>query len=230
MDTDLLVGGGCVRRLLYSGGSLDRFGSLHAVNRAILGGGLEVEEYSSLGLTFRLHAGALGVPFIPAKCMLGSDLLSALTPRHDGVLVDRDPFTGAPVAMFAALKPDVAFVHVDVADESGNAVISGPVWGVRETACAARRTVLLAESLAPVGTLDPDSVSIAAPFVSAVAHVPYGAHPTAVFGCYDYDRTQLEAYAAASREGGSAYERYLDEYVSGVESQAQYLERAGVVV
>jgi glutaconate CoA-transferase subunit A len=90
--------------------------------------------------------------------------------------------------------------------------------------------VLLAESLAQLGTIDPDEVSIPAPYVSAVVHVPYGAHPTAVYGRYDYDRSQLEAYAAASRAGGEIYERFLNDYVRGVESQEQYLARAGVVV
>jgi glutaconate CoA-transferase subunit A len=230
MDTDLLVGGGCVRRLVYSGGSLDRFGSLYAVNRAILSGEIEVEEYSSLALTLRFLAGALGLPFLPAKSMLGSDLLPALLQRGDAVRLERDPFTGSPVAAFAPLRPDVAFIHVDVADEAGNASIAGPLWSIRETAFAALRLVVLAESVVPVGTLDPDAVTIPAPYVSAVACVPFAAHPTAVAGRYDYDREQLMVYAAAGREGGAVYRRYLDEFVHGVESHDHYLERAGLVV
>jgi glutaconate CoA-transferase subunit A len=229
LDTDLLVGGGCVRRLLYAGGSLDRFGSLHAVNHAILDGRIEVEEYSSLAMTLRFHAASLGLPFVPTKTMLGSALLDSLPESSDGVRLERDPFTGSPVVALAPLRPDFAFVHVDVADESGNAALGGPTWALRETAFAARRTVVLAEEIVPVGSLDPDAVAIPSPFVSAVAHVPVAAHPTAVLGLYDYDGRHLEIYAAAAREGGPAYADYLDEYVLGTDSHEDYLVRVGIV-
>jgi glutaconate CoA-transferase, subunit A len=90
--------------------------------------------------------------------------------------------------------------------------------------------VLLAEEIVPSGSLDPDRVTIASPFVGAVAEAPRGAHPTAVAGRYDYDRAHIEEYSVAAREGGAAYERYLDEYVYGVDSHASYLERAGILV
>lgn len=210
LDTDIAVGGGCVRKLRYSGGSLDRFGPLASVNRAIAAGDVELEEYSSLALTLRLHAAALGLPYVPATTMLGSDLLGDVAERRDAVRVESDPFTGAPVLALAALRPELAFVHVDVADEAGNATISGPTWSARQTALAAARTVLLAEEVVAVGSLDPDDVVIAAPFVAAVCRVEGGAAPTAAYGRYDYDREQLEAYARASREGGAAYEAYLE--------------------
>ena len=118
MDTDIAVGGGCVRKLRYSGGSLDRFGPLECVNRAIVAGELEFEEYSSLALTLRLHAAALGLPFIAATTMLGSDLLGDVANHRDAFRVEDDPFTGAPVLALAPLRPDIAFVHVDACDEA----------------------------------------------------------------------------------------------------------------
>ncbi len=231
MDTDLLVGSGCVRKLVYSGGSLDRFGSLHAVNHATLSGALDVEEYSSLALTFRFHAAALGLPFLPTRSMLGSNLLEELVERDGDVRLERDPFTGQPVVVLAPLRPDVAFVHVDVADEDGYAVVGGPTWSIRETAMAARRTIVLAEKVVPAGTLlDPTrSRSLARPSRPSCTR-PSRRIPTAVAGHYDYDRAHLELYAAAARAGGEAYARYLDEYVRGVYSHEEYLERAGVVV
>ncbi len=229
-DTDLLAGGGCVRRIVSSGGSLDRFGPLHAANRAILAGEIDFEEYSSLSVTLRFHAAALGLPFLPARSMLGSDLLRSLAGTSDGVRLEHDPFTGAPVAVLAPLRPDVAFVHVDAADEDGNSVIGGPSWNIRETAFAARRTVVLAEKVVPAGSLEPDTVTIPGPFVHSVVLVPFGAHPTAVAGHYDYDRSHLELYSSAAREGGDAYARYLDEYVFGLDSHERYLARAGVAL
>jgi acyl CoA:acetate/3-ketoacid CoA transferase alpha subunit len=215
LDTDLAVGGGCVRKLRYSGGSLDRFGPLACVNRAIATGALELEEYSSLALTLRLHAAGLGLPYVTAATMLGSDLLGKMAERGDAVRVERSPFTGAPVLALAPLRPDIAFIHVDVADEAGNATISGPTWSARQTALAAARTVLIAEEVVSVGSLDPDAVTIAAPFVSAVCHVEYGALPTAAYGRYDYDRDRLTDYASAAGEGGATYEDYLDANIRG---------------
>ena len=229
IDTDLLVGGGCVRRLVYSGGSLDRFGSLHAVNRAILSGEIEAEEYSSLALTLRLHAGALGLPYVPMRSMLASDLLRDLTQRGDAVRVERDPFTGSPVVVLSPLRPDVAFIHADIADTAGNATLGGPHWSVRETALAAARTVVLAEEVVGVGEISPNSVTIPSACVAAVVHVPFGAHPTAVADRYDYDRGHLELYVAAARAGGDGYAQYLDDYVLGVASHEDYLARAGVI-
>src|SRR5512136_2793093 len=75
MDADLLVGAGAVERIIYGGGSLDRFGRLACVNRGIEDGSLIAEEYSSLSVTFRYLAGSLGLPFIPIRSLRGSDLL-----------------------------------------------------------------------------------------------------------------------------------------------------------
>ena len=230
LDTDLLAGGGCIKRIVGSGGSLDRFGPLHAVNRAVLAGQIQADEYSNLAIALRLHAGALGLPFVPMRSMLGSGLLDTLLEQEDAVRLERDPFTGKPVVALAPLNPDVAFVHVDVADEDGNAVIGGPTWSLREIACAARQTVLLAEEVVAPGALDPDAITIPAPFVTAVVYVPRGAWPTAALGFYDYDTPHLERYVAAAAEGGDAYARYLDEFVYGVDSHDQFLERAGVAV
>ncbi len=228
LDTDLLAGGGCVRRIVSSGGSLDRFGPLHAVNRRVLAGEVQADEYSNLAITLRLHAGALGVPFIPTRSMLGSELLDTLLKQEDAVRLERDPFTGSPVLMLAPLRPDVAFVHVDVADEQGNAVIAGPTWSLREMAGAARETVLLAEEVVAAGTLSPEAVTIPGPLVTAVVHLRRAAYPTAAVGLYDYDASHLELYAAAAAEGGDAYARYLDQFVYGVDSHQAYLARAGV--
>jgi glutaconate CoA-transferase, subunit A len=221
METDLLVGAGCVRKLIYSGGSLDRFGNLHAVNRAVGSGAITVDEYSSLVLTLRLHAGALGLPFLATRAMLGSDLMDGLSAAD--VRVAEDPFAGGPVLLVSALRPDVAFVHVDVADESGNATWAGPRWAVRETAFAARRVVLVCEELAPTGTIPPESVLIPAVLVDAVVVVQEGAHPTAVANRYDYDRVHLEKYLEFAKDGADRHSEYLDRFVRGPADHKGYL-------
>jgi acyl CoA:acetate/3-ketoacid CoA transferase alpha subunit len=223
LETDLLAAGGCLRRVEYSGGSLDRFGQLFALNRAIGRGEVEVVEYSSLALTLRFHAGALGLPFLASRSMLGSDLLEPLL-IGGAVRLGEDPFAGGPVVLLAPLRPDVVFVHADVADASGNASVSGPTWALRETAYAGRHVVVVCEELVPVGSIDPDRVVVPGAVVDAVTVVPRGAHPTAVQGRYDYDRAHLVEYAALSREGGDAHAQYLGRYVHQVDRFEQYLD------
>jgi acyl CoA:acetate/3-ketoacid CoA transferase alpha subunit len=211
METDLLVGSGCVDHLNYSGGSLDRFGPLHSVNRAISEGSITVAEYSSLSLTLRFQAGALGLPYVAALPMLGSELLDRLDGK-EGVISGSNPFTGEPVVLLAPLQPDIAIVHADVADFAGNAALDGPRWSLRETALAAEKVIVTCEELVEVGSIPPGQVVIPGEVVCAVTEARGGASPTAIYNVYDFDRTQLDAFSAAAREGGDHCREYVEKY------------------
>lgn len=214
LETDMLVGSGCVDRLIYSGGSLDRFGPLHSVNRAI-SAGMAADEYSTLSLTLRLLAGSLGLPFLPTRSLIGSQLLERLV-SAGGAAMTTDPFSGSPVLALPALRPDVAIVHADVCDEQGNASVSGPLWSIRETALASAKVIVTAERVVPVGAIEPGRVTIPGTTVTAVAEVPGGARPTAVYGAYDYDAALLAEHVAASRAGGEAFGAFVtSRYLSG---------------
>lgn len=215
MDTDMLVGSGCVDRLIYSGGSLDRFGNLYSVNRAIAAG-MPTEEYSTLSLALRMLAGSLGLPFLPTRALIGSQLLDHLVPAGGAMMIS-DPFTGVPVLAVSAIRPDVAIVHANVCDEDGNATVRGPLWSIKETALASATVIVTAERVVARGEIDPGMVTIPGTVVSAVAEVPRGGHPTAVYGAYDYDAGMLTAYAAASRAGGDDFRRFVeDRLVAGM--------------
>ena len=109
MDADLLAGAGVIRRIIYGGGSLDRFGRLNCVNRGIERGTLIAEEYSSLSVTFRYLAGALGLPFIPIRSLRGSDLIRRLSETApDEFAYVKDPFTDEEWLVLKPLHPDVA--------------------------------------------------------------------------------------------------------------------------
>jgi glutaconate CoA-transferase, subunit A len=204
LDTDLLVGSGCVDRLCYSGGSLDRFGSLYSVNRAIAAG-MPTEEYSTLSLSLRLLAGSLGLPFVPTRALIGSQLLDHLVPAGGAKMIT-DPFSGTPVLAVSAIRPDVAIVHANVCDEDGNASIAGPLWSIKETALASATVMGMTTMDVIPGTV-----------VSAVAEVPGGGHPTAVYGAYDYDADELTGYAAASKAGGDDFDRFVaDRFLTGM--------------
>jgi glutaconate CoA-transferase, subunit A len=104
-------------------------------------------------------------------------------------------------------------VHADVCDERGNAVITGPLWSIRETALAAANVIVTAERVVPPGSIDPSHVTIPGTVVGAVAEAPGGARPTAVYGSYDYDAALLRDYAAASRAGGEQLARFVSDRI-----------------
>jgi glutaconate CoA-transferase, subunit A len=228
MDADLLVGGGAVKRLIYGGGSLDRFGRLANVNRGIEDGSLIAEEYSSLSVAFRYLAGSLGLPFIPIRSLNGSSLLDQLNERTpDDVARVDDPFTGQDWLALKPLLPDVAVVQVQTADIEGNAWITGPRWDNIEQVKAAQRTIVITERVVSTEFIrrQPEKTVIPALKVSHVVHQPFGAHPTSVYGAYDYDARAIKRYVDAQSTAES-FSAYLDEYVRGTRDEWEYLEKA----
>jgi glutaconate CoA-transferase subunit A len=229
MDADLLVGAGAVERIIYGGGSLDRFGRLNNVNRGIETGTLVAEEYSSLSVAFRYLAGALGLPFIPIRSLRGSDILARLrevAPENIGSV--QDPFTGEEWLVLRPLVPDVAVVQVQMADEEGNAWIYGPRWDNEEQVKASQRAIVITEQLVPTEIIrrEPERTVIPGLKVSHVVHLPFSAHPTSVYRVYDYDAEHIKEYAAATKtvEG---FQAYLERYVLGVRDHWEYLEVIG---
>lgn len=229
MDTDLLVGGGAVKRLIYGGGSLDRFGRLGCVNAGIENGALDAEEYSSLSIAFRYLAGALGIPFIPIRSLSGSSLLERLREKNDqDVAFTRDPFTGDRWLALKPLLPDVAVVQVQTCDEEGNAWIVGPKWDSPEQVKASERTIVIAEHVVDTDVIrkEPERCIIPNLLVSNVVELPFGAHPSSVYREYDYDAGAIREYVEAAKKP-DLFKAYLDTYVYGVKDHSEYLERIG---
>ena len=229
MDTDLLVGAGGVDCVIYGGGSLDRFGRLNCVNAAIENGSLRAEEYSSLSIAFRYLAGSLGLPFIPIRSLVGSDLLAQIQKRNgsDAAFID-DPFSGDRWLALKPLIPDVAVVQVQTADEEGNCWILGPRWDNAEQAKASKRTIVIAEHVVEVDVIrrQPERCVIPNLLVSHVVELPFAAHPTSVYHEYDYDADEIKNYVESTRTPES-YRAYLDKYVYGVKDHQEYLEKVG---
>lgn len=230
LDSALLVAAGRVKRIIYGGGSLDRFGQLQCVNRAIEKGEVSAEYYSSLAVCFRYLAGALGVPFMPIKSLLGSDILARLQQETapDKVREMDCPFTGERLVLLRALEPDIAVVQAPVADAEGNTRIYGPLWDTVEAAKAARRVIVIAEELVPTQVIrqQPEQTLIPGLRVTAVVPLPFGAHPTSLFRYYDCDREHLRLYVEADRRK-ETLEAYLEQYVLGPKDHFDYLERVG---
>jgi glutaconate CoA-transferase subunit A len=229
MDADLLAGAGSIERIVYGGGSLDRFGRLNCVNRRIEGGTLIAEEYSSLSMAFRYLAGSLGLPFIPIRSLRGSDILRRLQEvAPSNVNTVDDPFTGDNWLVLKPLLPDVAVVQVQVADEDGNAWILGPRWDNEEQVKASKRAIVITERLISTEAIrrEPERTTIPGFRVSHVVHLPFAAHPTSVYHAYDYDADHIRRYVDASKTA-EGFQEYLDKYVYGVQDHWAYLDLVG---
>lgn len=231
MDTDLLVGAGLVRCLIVGGGSLDRFGPVRCVNRARDTGAVTSIDSTSLSVCFGYLAGALGISFIPIKSLLASEMLERLE-RDAPEYLRRGhcPFTGEEFVFVRAITPEISVIHVQVADRSGNCWIHGPRWENEEQAKAARRVIVVTEEVVPTEYIRraPERTLIPGHRVEAVVHQPFGAHPTAVFGCYDYDAEHLRSYVEHTK-AAETMDTYLHTYVFGVRDHWEYLEKVGGV-
>ncbi len=230
MDTDLLVGAGLVSRLIVGGGSLDRFGRVNCVNRARESGAVESLDATSLAVCFGYLAGALGVSFMPIKSLIASETLERLEAGAGAEAFRRMtcPFTAEEYVLVRAIVPDVSLVHVQVADREGNCRINGPRWENEEQAKAGRRVIVITEELVSTDTIRqcPERTVIPGHRVEAVVHQPFGAHPTSVFGCYDYDSEHLQMYVEQS-SSPEKMQDYLEHYIFGSRNYDEYLEKVG---
>jgi glutaconate CoA-transferase subunit A len=216
---DQLIGAGCVARIHAAWVGNVITGSGYNFRRAVESGVLEMEDHSNLTISMALRAGAMGVPFMPARTALGSDLY-----RTNGNLKRMAcPFTGETLTAVAAINPDVTIIHVQRADEYGNAHCWGNMGITREACLAARRVVITAEDIvAPeVISSDPNRVITPGFRVSAVVHVPWGAHPSPVPGFYNRDHQFFLDYQTQSRTP-ETFAAWQAQWVDGVKSHQDY--------
>lgn len=224
---DQLVAAGCVRRVVAAWVGNVQHGSAYGFRRAIEDGiphRIEVEDHSNLSIALGLEAAALGVPYLPTRTLLGSDVLAG-NPR---LRVAPCPFTGEPLVLVPALAPDVAILHVQRADAEGSCHAWGPT-GVSAVAGKASRTVIVTcEELVEPAVIrsDPNRTLLPGFLVSAVVPLPWGAHPSPVQGYASRDHAVYADYHArsATAEGAAAW---LAEWVGGVTDHAAYVAKLG---
>lgn len=221
---DQMVAAGCARKVIFSYMGNPGVGSLRLVRAAIERGELEWEEYSHFGMITRLQAAASGLPFLPMNQTAATDLERA----NPNIKRVTDPYSGREVITVPALHPDVAIVHVQRADENGNAHLWGIIGEQKEVAFAARRVILTAEEIVPETVIrsDPNRTLIPGFLVSAVCHVPYAAHPSYAQGYYDRDNEFYLAWDKISADA-EATRHYLEEWVYGVRDRAEYWAKLG---
>jgi glutaconate CoA-transferase subunit A len=221
---DQMVAAGCARKVIFSYMGNPGVGSLRAARAALEAGKIEWEEYSHFGMISRLQAGATGLPFMPMNPTAAGDLERA-NPLYRTVT---DPYSGKDVVVVPALKPDVAIVHVQRADASGNAHIWGIIGEQKEAAFAAERVILTAEEIVDETVIrsDPNRTLIPGFIVDAVCHVPYCSHPSYTQGYYDRDNAFYLEWDQISADP-EKLKAWLDEWVYGVKDRAEYWAKLG---
>src|SRR5262245_27179697 len=182
--------------------------SPHA-RRVLESGEVECTEWSNYTLAVRFKAAAMGLPFLPARSLLGTD-----TYKHSAACEIACPFTGERLAAIPALYPDVAAIHVHEADRYGNCRIQGTSVADLDLARAARRLIVTCERLVTEEEIRRDPTRTAIPFfcVDAVCEVPFGSYPGNMPYEYFSDEDHLRAWLAVE-EDLEAYRAWLDRYV-----------------
>lgn len=224
---DQMIAAGAAKRVVFSYAGNPGVGSLRAFRRATeesIPSPLEVEEYTHYGLSARLFAGATNMPFIPIRSNLGSDLPE----NNPNIRTVEDPYGGPPISVVPPLKPDVAIVHAQRSDASGNAHLWGILGEQKDAAFAAKKLILTTEEIVPEEVIrsDPNRTLIPDFIVSAVVEEPWASHPSYVQGYYDRDNDFYIQWDEISKTHEGVIS-FLEEWVHGVEDRRGYIAKLG---
>jgi len=222
---DQLIGAGCVKEVVAAWVGNVMMGQAYNFRRGVESGEIRVFNMTNFSLALGLQAGAMGVPFLPTRTAMGSDV-----PKGNHFFYQIiSPFEPKETLYAVrAIVPDVTIVHVQRADSEGNAHCWGNFGVMLEAVRAAKRVIVVAEEIvdAEVISSDPNRTVIPGFLVSAVVQEPFGAHPSPVQGHYSRDNEFFRSYHAETKTP-SDYSRWRGKWIDGVNSRAEYLTKLG---
>src|SRR5690348_4315249 len=227
-DGDLLYGSGASEHIVtswFSQGIL--WGVSKVMRHYVETGKARYDEWSHMAMGMRFRAGAMGVPFMPIRSMLGSGVVS-LRPEVKEMIC---PFTGEKLLLVPALNPDVALIHVQRCDAYGNAQISGLQFMDIDLAMAANKVILTTERIVSNDQIRraPDQTKIPFFAVDAVVELPFGSAPHECYGVYEPMMRHMEYYVGlVNKDPVSGTREYLDRFVYGPKSWTDFLDLIGM--
>ena len=215
LSADLLIGAGCVAEVEASAVSLGEAGLAPRFTEAVEKNLLKIKDATCPAVHTALQATEKGVPFMPLRGVLGSDLVNM---RDDWVVIE-NPVAAKesgsdPILIVPAISPDVALFHARWADEAGNVWI-GRRKELATIAHASHRCFVTYEEKRPGDMLEDELLApgvLSSVYVSGVACAERGAWPLSVADLYGIDDAHLSLYAKAAKTT-EGFQRYLDEYV-----------------
>jgi glutaconate CoA-transferase subunit A len=223
-DFQILAAGQCLKKVdaAYVVG-LEARGLSRVARKLFEEGKIQVSEWTNAALSWRLKAAVMGVPFLPARNMLGTD-----TFRYSGAKQTICPFTGKKLVLLPALYPDVCAIHVHRADVFGNAQIDGITVSDIDLAHASKRVIVTTERLVSTEYFRSDSARCSIPYyaVDAVIEVPYGSYPGNMPYEYFSDEDHLQEWLQAEKDA-DALRAFLDKNIYQCGHFNEYLELNG---
>jgi len=207
---DQMVGLGAARRLVFSYAGNPGVGSLHRIRDAVEHGWprpIELEEHSHAGMANRFAAGAARLPFAVMRGYVGTDLMA-----HTDVKNITCPFTGEELVAVPAVRPDVAIIHAQEADEQGNVQLWGIPGVQKEAVLAADRSLVTVERIVPTLTPRPGAVVLPAWVIDAIALAPAGSSPSYALDITERDNAFYREWDAVSRDRDT-FSAWMDEHV-----------------
>ena len=186
-------------------------------------GNVELVQWTNAALAWRLKAAAMGIPFIPARHMLGTDTL-----RHSAAKVVECPYTGRPLVALPALYPDLAIIHVHEADIYGNARIRGILVADEDLARASKKVIVTCERLIDTEEIrsEPHLTNIPYYCVDAVVEVPFGSYPGNMPGEYYSDEEHLRLWLEKEKDPDE-FQAFFRKYVLETKDFDEYLDLCG---
>jgi glutaconate CoA-transferase, subunit A len=211
IQADLLIGAGCVATVETSAITLGEFGTGPRFARAVRDGSVRVLDATCPAVYAALQAAQKGIPFIPLRGLIGTDVLRA---RSDWKVIDNPFGQDDPIVLLPAIRPDVALFHAAAADAHGN-VFVGREREVLITAQASRQTLVTVEELVDRDFLEDDASAagtLPAIYVTAVAVAQRGARPLAFLDRYAQDDAVLAEYAKQARTT-DGFRRFVEQWL-----------------
>jgi glutaconate CoA-transferase subunit A len=227
-DGDLLFASGACDHIVtswFSQGIL--WGVSKVMRHHVETGKARFDEWSHMAMGMRFRAGAMGIPFIPTRSMLGSDVQ-----KQRPELIEMDcPFTGEKILLVPALNPDVALIHVQRCDPYGNAQIDGLQFMDVDLAMAANKVVLTTERIVSNDQIrrSPDQTKIPFFAVDAVVELPFGCAPHECYGVYEPMIRHMQYYVGlVNADPTEGMRQYLERFVYGPKSWNDFLAMIGI--
>ncbi len=223
-DFQILAAGKCFNRcdIAYIVG-LEMRGLSPNARRYMESGAVKMTEWTNATLAWRYKAASMGVPFLPARVVMGTD-----TMKYSAAKTIECPFTGHKLLAVPALYPDVGLIHVHRADIYGNCQLEGITIADYDVGRCSKHVIITTEHLVDTDEIRKEPSKTLLPFwlVDAVCHVPYGSYPGNMPYEYFSDEDHLAEWMEAEKEVGT-FKEFVDKYIYGVRSFEEYLELKG---
>ena len=197
IESDMLVGAGCVSTVRSAYFGLESFGLAPMFTQFAQAQRIRIVEETEASIVMGLRAQIAGVGFMPSRAWLGTDLPKL---RPDVRMV-ADPYSGEELAAMPAIPCDVAVLHGLAGDRQGNVLINNNLGIDLELVYLADTVIATVERIVDKLERTTDGIIIPYPGCDMMVELPGGAAPTSCFPLYNMDGAAILAYTEACSAG-----------------------------